>query len=95
MSRLFFIRLLVALAFFVGQTLAVAHATQHELSLDGKPTACEVCVLGHGHGALQAPMLASLAVLPPDHLPVARPVPAASAASSMRPPGRGPPSFLD
>ena len=44
----------LALALFVGQVLAVAHATQHELAAQGSQPTCEICIVAHGAGALPA-----------------------------------------
>ena len=44
----------LALALFVGQILAVAHATQHELAAQTGQPACEICIVAHGAGTLPA-----------------------------------------
>ncbi len=51
----------LALALFVGQLLAVAHATQHELASQSGQPACEICIVAHGSGALpSSPRTANL-----------------------------------
>jgi len=85
------LRLLVAVGLLFGQALAVAHATQHELSLDAQFGYCDQCVLAHG--ASPKPHAVSL-ILAPMRAPR---VDAADAISHratplrLRPPARAPP----
>src|SRR5260221_12019974 len=44
----------LAALLFVGQIVAVVHATQHELAAQGHQPACEICIVAHGAGALPA-----------------------------------------
>jgi hypothetical protein len=61
--------LFAPLLLVVCQWLAVAHATQHELTAPGTQAACEVCIVAHGAGALPAP-----AVVPARFKPDAEPL---------------------
>ncbi len=95
MFRLFHLRLLLALAFVLGQSLALAHATQHELDTAGKTLSCEICAVAHAGGGLpgSAPSLPPLAGAAP--APLTR-LPAAPAGCFViRPLSRGPPSILN
>jgi hypothetical protein len=51
----------LAALLFVGQVLAVAHATQHEIAAQGDQISCEICIVAHGGGGapatVQAPEL--------------------------------------
>jgi hypothetical protein len=47
MIRLVYLRLLLALAFVLGQSFALAHATQHELDGHAKTAVCETCAVSH------------------------------------------------
>jgi hypothetical protein len=87
-------RLLAALILFLGQCLAVAHATKHELSGSSDLGTCVICAVGHSPGvapvAVAAPGLpaAARAALP------SRTPPVVSTRPLYRPPSRGPPSIL-
>jgi hypothetical protein len=74
MSRLFRLRLLLALVFVLAQSFALAHATRHELAQPGKTLGCEVCAVAHASGGLpgSAP-----------HVPLLQPAPL---APNVRPP---------
>jgi hypothetical protein len=94
MFRLLHLRLLLAFVFAVGQSFALAHATQHEFDSAGKTLSCEICAVAHSGGGLpsSAPVLPALqtAALPP-----ATPRPASPTdLHRPRPQSRGPPSRL-
>jgi len=44
----------LAALLFVGQVLAVAHATQHELAAQGDQVSCEICIVAHAAGGTPA-----------------------------------------
>ncbi len=95
MFRSFSLRLLLALAFVVGQGFALVHATQHELDSAGKILTCEICAVAHAGGGLTV----SAPVLPP--LDVTFPAPHTRLPAQptnrfvFRPLSRGPPSNLN
>ena len=94
MFRTFYLRLLLALAFVLGQACALAHATQHELDSAGKTLSCEICAVAHSGGGVPA----SAPSLPLEQVPDL-PVSLGSVAASVdghypRPPSRGPPLSL-
>ncbi len=95
MFRLFYLRLLLALGFVLGQSFALVHATQHELDSAGKTLSCEICAVAHAGGGLpgSAPPLPAIVGAFP--APDVR-LPAAPAERSFyRPLSRGPPSNLN
>jgi hypothetical protein len=82
--------LLLVLGFFLGQTAALLHVTQHELSPDDS-TACQICVLAHAGGAAPAAVdIAALVVPQPGEQPAYTVTPVFSRSVS-RPNSRGPP----
>ena len=82
----------LAALLFVGQVLAVAHATQHEIAAQGDQISCEICIVAHGSGGtpatVHAPELPRVDSLP---LVVYHPAPIARRAIE-RPRSRAPPS---
>jgi len=77
---------------FVGQLLAVAHATQHELAAKGDQPACEICIVAHSAGGTPATVRApELPRLESQPLITYQPAPLARLALS-RPRSRAPPS---
>jgi hypothetical protein len=94
MFRSFYLRLLLALAFVLGQSFALAHATQHELDSAGKTLSCEICAVAHAGGGLpgSAPLLPTL--VPCSPAPDTRLPAAPSGCYVIRPLSRGPPSDL-
>jgi hypothetical protein len=84
----------LALALFVGQILAVAHATQHELAAQGSQPACEICIVAHGAGAL--PPTPHTSDLPQggDQPVIAAPPARIARLAVERPRSRGPPVLI-
>lgn len=86
-------RILLLLAFFAGQMLALAHATRHELVEQGK-TPCEICTIAHA-----SPVPVALAA-PPVQAPFHAPLDVRTAPAPLdsrpfeRPNTRGPPANL-
>ena len=87
-------RILLALAFVLGQWFAVVHATQHELNSADRLVACEVCAAGHASGTLPIAAVPALALLPAIEPPARLAIAAAFASPIHRPPTRGPPSSI-
>ena len=86
-------RFLFALGLLTVQTMALVHATSHELKQEGAAT-CEVCDLAHLAGGTPAVLDLSKDVLPRSEEP-ARPVVAAVTSRSIaRPRSRAPPHHL-
>lgn len=83
-------RWLVALGFFAAQTLAVVHATQHELKPE-KSAACEICAYAHAGGAAPAAVVAHGSIVPRGEEPVPEHVAAVLLRPIARPNSRGPP----
>jgi len=69
------LQILLALAFVMGQMLALAHATGHEL-LGRDHATCGTCVLAHAAPVPPAPALSSVQIVPqsaPEPLPCLTP----------------------
>lgn len=82
----------LAALLFVGQVLAVAHATQHELAAQGDQVSCEICIVAHAAGGTPATVHApELPRLEAEPLVIYRPAPLARLAIA-RPRSRAPPS---
>lgn len=94
MFRLFYLRLLLALAFVLGQSFALAHATQHELDTAGKVLSCEICAVAHSGGGLPASAPVPLPVVLPFPAPDSRRPAEPANRYVFRPLSRGPPSDL-
>jgi hypothetical protein len=81
----------LAALLFVGQVLAVAHATQHELAAQGDQVSCEICIVAHAGGGTPAPVQApELPRVESQPLIAYRPAPLARRAIE-RPRSRAPP----
>jgi hypothetical protein len=94
MFRLLHLRLLLAFVFVLGQSFALAHATQHEFDSAGKTLSCEICAVAHSGGGLpsSAPLLPALQAA---YLPPVSPRPAVPTdLDRPRPQSRGPPSRM-
>jgi len=87
-------RLILALAFVVGQWFAVVHSTHHELNAADKLVACEVCAIGHA--AAPAPVSPGAALVLPHGAdsPAAAQGPFAVSVRRVRPPSRAPPFLV-
>ena len=86
-------RFLIALGFLAVQTVAVVHATSHELKAETNAS-CEVCALAHAAGGTPLVVDASSIVVPrgiEPALPVVTYMPLRAVA---RPNSRGPPVIL-
>jgi len=76
---------------FVGQLLAVAHATQHELAANGDQVSCERCLVAHSTGGTPATVDAPELPRPESQVLINyRPAPLARLAIE-RPRSRAPP----
>lgn len=89
---MFYLRLLLALAFALGQSFALAHATLHELDTAGKAFSCEICAVAHSGGGLPGSAPTPPALSPVFPAPEARQPAAPAERFLYRPPSRGPPS---
>jgi len=88
------LRLLVALSLLLGQVLAVAHATEHELADHGRASVCDICLVAHHGGAAPAPMAMPLPPPAQAHVLVAQVRIVAIVRDRLRPPLRAPPAVL-
>lgn len=86
------LRFLLALAFALGQCLALAHAAQHELG-GGDSQACETCAIAHAGGGAP-PVPAFVATILPQIAATAPVLPSAPALRrTLRFKSRAPPDF--
>lgn len=86
-------RFLFALGLFTVQTLALVHATSHELKAEGTST-CEVCDLAHLAGGTPAVLVLSKGPLLRGEEPAMPAVAAVVVRSIARPRSRAPPYIL-
>jgi len=86
--------LLLLLGFTLGQSLAVVHATQHEIAGGADSAYCQTCAVAHAGGGAPATFALAVGLAPSSHHPVAVPVAAISRDARLRPPGRAPPLSL-
>ncbi len=84
--------LLVAV-FVVGQSLALLHATSHELKPE-RSASCEICAIAHASGAPPASMDLATTWIPRGAEPATLVVPSLPRQAPTRPNSRGPPPFL-
>ncbi len=82
-----------ALILVLGQSLAFAHATQHELKAERTSQVCAICAAAHAGSAPAATALPALE-FPPQNVSVALPqAPIAALGPIARPRSRAPPVF--
>jgi hypothetical protein len=86
-------RFLFALGLLTVQTLALVHATSHELQAE-RTTSCEVCDLAHLAGGTPAVLDLSKDVLPRGEQPALPVVAEVTRLSIARPRSRAPPFHL-
>jgi hypothetical protein len=86
-------RLLLVLGFVAAQTVALAHATSHELKPETSAS-CEVCALAHAGGGTPAVLDTAAIEVPRCTLYAAPPFAAAPLRPTARPNSRGPPAIL-
>jgi hypothetical protein len=84
-------RLALWLAFFVGQTFAIVHATQHELSDDIGAVSCDICAVASSGGPAPATISGFVATAPPVDAPSFVEVQAKVVRPVFLPPSRAPP----
>jgi hypothetical protein len=89
----FFSRLLLVLGFVAAQTVALAHATGHELKPETS-TSCEVCALAHAGGGTPAKLDMAVIDVPRCTLYATPLLAAAPLRITARPNSRGPPTIL-
>jgi hypothetical protein len=93
MIRLLCLRLLLALGFVLGQSFALAHATQHELAPDDH-SYCQTCAVAHAAGGIPAAAPVAVFFTPRAEEPAAPKPRAVISRPVSRPNSRGPPAFL-
>lgn len=87
--------MLAALFFVLGQTLAYAHAAQHELTAsNGKVSTCELCAQAHAGGAAVAASPSPPVFSTASETPVTAVALCAPQQRPERPHSRGPPISL-
>ena len=89
----FLSRLLMVLGFVAAQTMALAHATGHELKPDSSPS-CEVCALAHAGGGAPAVLDTTVFSVPRCTLNATPLLADATLRPTARPNSRAPPAVL-
>ncbi len=86
-------RILLVLAFLMGQMFALSHSIHHELLAHGK-TPCEICAVAHASAVPPAPLLPVAQVIPHGMVEAMPALAPSDRRPFARPNTRGPPAIL-